>query len=195
MSKSVVRSRKVPLRLVAGLSVLIVAACGPSTPPPVATPPVAARPDPLRDGDAAFQAEEYAIAARAYRRGLEDAGSAPGPERVLYRLAMIYALPGSPVQNLEESRRYLGQLVAAYPDADGAVAVQALWSLHSTAESLESTISSLRDDIALLEADSLARSAEITDLHATLTSLQEELAATLAELDKLRAIDLGRRRE
>ncbi len=160
---------------------LALAACGPSAPAPV--PP---EPDPSIPAGIAFAEGDYETAARAYRRALEvtDPRIAIDREEAFYRLALIHALPDSPLHDAAAARRILEDMRAEFPGASRAVGLGPLLELQAVAADLRSRLDAARAEIGRVASE---RDAE-------LDALRQALDAAESELETLRAIDRDRRR-
>jgi len=89
----------------------------------------------LTQADALYETSEYEGAAEAYRQVLErHPGEAT--DRVLFRLAMIHLLPGTPVPDPESARVYLNQLIDGFPDSPLAEPARLVLDLQQRVEAL-----------------------------------------------------------
>ncbi len=167
-----------PLALAAFLAL---AGCGPSGPAPV--PP---EPDPSIRAGAAFAEGDYRTAARAYRLALEfsDPRVEVDREEAFYRLALIHALPDSPLNDVDAARRVLDDMLGEFPGSARAAGLAPLLELQSVAADLRARLDASRLEIGRVEAE---RDAE-------LEALRDALEAAESELETLRAIDRDRRR-
>jgi tetratricopeptide (TPR) repeat protein len=176
--------------------VAILAVCtltlGACSPQPPALPPV--EPSPFVQADAWFNSGDFAAAANAYRRALSVAEPPIDVDReqALFRLALIYALPESPVEDLVQAQALLNQLLAQYPETARAIEIRTLLDLRETVRDLSATIDALRSNLNLVEAGRTAQTETIGQLNSQLEQLRLQLEATETELGKLREIDLGR---
>ena len=167
-------------------------------------------------GDSAFEQQLYAEAEKAYQETLESASLSNEVEsRVLFRLAVIYALPENPQRDREHSSQLLERLMTSHPQTAYALQGELLRDLLRQSEELEgqrdrdqARLGELRSELATsqrevtdLRLDVAARDDEIEELQGTLTqlageirSLEKRLQSTereLEQLDHLKAIDLG----
>ena len=182
-----------------GLSACILAlsACGPQTP---ALPPP--EPRPFTEAEIEFGVGDYVSAANAYHRSLlvTDTGIEVDREQALYRLALVHALPDSPLEDTAQAQAFLDELVTEFPDTSREVEIRSLLALQSsllarqsTIDALSSTIESLRSTMSLVETSRDEQTNTIGQLNDQLEQLEERLEATETELEKLKDIDLGRR--
>jgi len=94
-------------------------------------------PDPLlTQADALYETSDYEAAAQTYRVVLgRDPGDAT--DRVLFRLAMIHLLPGTPVPDPESARVYLDRLIDGFPDSPFAEPARLVLDLQGRVERLD----------------------------------------------------------
>jgi hypothetical protein len=192
-------------------ALLVLTGCSRSS-RPVAPP----EPDPLAEAEAAYDAGDWTSANSAYRSILDEPAPDAGAsrERALYRLALIHALPQSPLHNTATATGFLVRLTSEFPTVSGAREVRALISLQTEIGSLQteigsfqteidnlkSTIASQQDEIANSEATAEAHELAIDERNQILAEraleieqLRMRLAEVEAQLNTLRQIDLGRR--
>ncbi len=108
---------------------------GPVPAPQVLDPEL--RPGALLDqADSFYEASDYQAAAQAYSLVLER-GAGGDTDRVLFRLAMIHLLPGSPVADPDAARDYLGRLLEGYPDSPFAEPARLVLDLQDRVDTLD----------------------------------------------------------
>ena len=129
----------------------------PSTPAP---PP----PNYFEMAEEHFETGDYASAVDAYNAYLRDNPSADNRDRVLFRLAMSHALPGSPVRDLPRAMELFGQLASAFPQSPFTTQTEFLLRLQ----------------------------AEVDQLRSDLTTRDERIRALTQELERLKQIDMRR---
>ena len=173
-----------------GVCILALSACGPQ---PTPLPPP--EPNPFTGAEAAFGAGDYASAANGYRRSLivEDPRIEVNREQALFRLALIHALPDSPLEDMDQARTFLDELVTKFPDTSHEVEIRSLLALQSTIAASSSTIETLRSTMDRLETNLDQQTDTIGQLNDQLEQLEQRLEETETELEKLKEIDLGRR--
>lgn len=174
--------------------------------------------DGLREADRRFAAADYAGAAAAYRNALSDGAAPADLDRALFRLALIHALPESPLHDPERAEALLGNLAAEHPASPYGQAAGLLLANQRRRRDLsaELAVESARAD-ALAARLEIAASAsaenateraaeretaeagerERTELRRRTTALETELATCREtvtrledELARLKAIDL-----
>lgn len=135
---------------------------------PVAPPP----PNYFQLGERYFEAGDYPNAAQAYETYLRNNHLAANRDRVLFRLALAYALPGSPVRDLPRAMQLLQQLVDMSPQSPFKPQGEFLLRIHQ--------------EVDRLRADVTKRDERIKELNRELEKLNREL-------EKLKQIDMQRR--
>ena len=147
-----------PLCRLLVILVLVPAAGCTKRPPPLVVP-IPQTPDNLSLGDECFLKGDYLGASRAYERYLEEDTAGEDLDRVLFRLAVSYLFPGSPVSDPERAGELLEQLAA--PERAGPFASTARFILELQAE-----LGELKTDLA-------SREAQIKRLTGELEALKE----------------------
>jgi TolA-binding protein len=131
--------------------------------------PAAATADPavrtLEQADAAFVAGNYRGAATAYENYLQLSPDGDMRDEALFRLGLVYALPGGPSQDWSRATSYLKRLLDEHP--------------ASPLKAPATLILSLQADITNLTADGERREQRIRQL--------------TGEIEKLKMIDTTRR--
>ena len=171
---------------------------------PVAQPP----PNYFEVGERAFDAGDYAQAIEAYNAYVHATPLGPNADRVLFRLALAYALPESPARDATRSTELLQQLMRDYPHSVFRSPAEFLLRQQSELAAQQSEVQKLRADLGQREAQiqemnqqlDRVRQVELQRLRADLTrreerikQLTDDLEKLKGELDQLKQIDLQRR--
>ncbi|MBI3950111.1 MAG: tetratricopeptide repeat protein [Acidobacteria bacterium] len=119
----------------------------------------------LQQAEKFFEAGDYAKAVEAYEAYLRDDPAKKDQDRVLFRLALAYGLPDSPVHNPQQAIAVLRRLIDLFP--------------HSLYTPPARMILDLYGDVEKLKTDVREREARIRVLS--------------NELEQLKRIDLDRR--
>jgi len=167
---------------------------------PVAPPP----PNYFEIGERAFEAGDYPRALEAYNAYLRERADGPDSDRVLFRLAMVYALPESPARNTARSVELLEELVREHPDSLFRSPAEVLLHQQIELAAERSEVERLRSDLGRQETQiqgltqdldriRQADQVELERLRADLTRREERVRQLSEELEKLKQIDLRRR--
>lgn len=167
---------------------------------PVAPPP----PNYFEIGEKAFQVGDYPRALEAYNAYRREMPDGPDTDRVLFRLAMVYALPESPARDTIRSVELLEELVREYPDSLFRSPAEILLHQQMELTAQRSEVERLRADLGRQETQiqdltqelDRVRQAEqvvLERLRADLTRREERVRQLTEELEKLKQIDLRRR--
>lgn len=152
----------VPILL--GMS-LMLAGCHKKSPPLVATPAPPSPPDYFQQGEEYFASGKYAEAARAYDNFLRNNPPAENQDRALFRLAIAYAIPGSPIHNWQRALVLFKRVLSLFP----------------------------KSPLALQADFILGLQAEVDKLRADVREREDRIKQLTTELEKLKKIDLQRR--
>jgi len=161
----------------------------------------------FRTADRAFESGDYARAAAGYRSVLGRSRSGEGADRALFRLALVHALPSSPLCDAARAEELLGEVIARFPSGlYGAEArlvlplVQRIGELQETLEeesacatALQSTVDASAARLHESDAALQAKDEELARARASLTESRERLHRVESELEALKRIDLRRR--
>jgi len=170
---------------------------------PVAPPPPPP-PSYFEIGETAFEAGDYLRAMEAYRAYLRETPDGPMADRVLFRLALVYALPESPVRDTARSVELLADLVREHPDSLFRSPAEVLLQQQRELAAEHSEVERLRGDLGRretqiqgltqeLDRTRQADQTELERLRADLTRREERVRQLTEELEKLKQIDLQRR--
>ena len=169
----------------------------PSAPP--APPP----PSYFDLGEKYFDAGDYAKAAEAYNLYLQDSAATDNQDRVLFRLALAYALPASPVRDLPRATEILQRLVRLFPQSPYTAQAEFFLQLQTETEQLrgeiqqrEAQLQQLHEELAQLQqvqGEIQARQGEIEKLRVDVSRREERIRQLTQELEKLKQIDMQRR--
>jgi len=167
-----------------------------AAPPP--TPPSLVVIDPFDTAETAYDEGLFVAAANAYNRALapDSPTSTSNQELAIARLALIYALPDSPLHDTDEAGTHLSLLEERFPGSNLGAPARALIDLQSRIHSLEATVDEMRASLETLrrtvrefETVSTEQTVTIDSLEAEVARLQASLAETRSELQTLREID------
>jgi Tetratricopeptide repeat len=168
------------LRVALVLVVLPVAGgCG-SRGPVAPTPPAPS--SSFTEAERAFGSGDYLRADALYGRIIED--DLPERETALARRALIYALPGTEVQDRQRAVRYLDQLRAEYPSTILGTGIEAVLGVLPAIDDLERTALERSATIDALESG-LADAARQRELFETFLSHASPFDAQF-DLDRAR---------
>lgn len=176
-ARRLLRARRRPEFLILFLALLMfVGACQkkPQSASPAA-PAVPSSPMSLvhfQRGELSFEAGNYAEAAQAYQLYLQEGGALVNRDRVLLRLGLAHALPGSLVYDWTQATSYLKQLTDAFPQSLYAREARLILALHEDLRHLQGEVERLQGDVVKREA----KIKQLSD-----------------ELERLKEIDLRRR--
>ena len=175
-------------------------------PAPQSAPAPPPPPNYLELGDRSFDAGDYPAAAEAYRLYLSDSPAAPNRDRALFHLALVHALPGSPLNDPPQAVALLRELRDSFPQSPLRSQVDLLLRLEEDAERLRLQLQHdderLRSEITLREerigalaqeVERLQQPGELEKLRADLAQRDEKIRQLTEELEKLKQIDMQRR--
>jgi len=156
--------------------------------------------------DRAFEAGNYAGAAAAYEDLLRRDPRAHGDARLLLRLGLAYATPGTRVHDLAKALAVLKDVAVRFPSTSaGAQATvllpqveqqmrltEALAAARARLADLEGELTKLREEAHTLDAATRTRDDQVNRLRASLADAQAQLKRVREELEQLKRIDLRR---
>lgn len=152
----------------------------------------------LQQGDRFFEARSYRDAVAAYEKALSSGLTGTHLERALFRLALVYALPESPLHDERRSRDFLEELVGRVEAGPYRSQAARILELEELETRLSGEAESRRRQITELEEEAVAFAwradhdkATIDELRHSLERLGGELAECREKLEKLKAIDMG----
>ncbi len=151
----------------------------------------------LKQADRLFEERAYAAAAAAYEAALADGSGAGGLDRALFRLALVHALPASPVHDEQRARELLRELTRRFASSPYSFEAALVLELEGRGRRLRDEAERLRQVIAELAAESSRREEDAGELRAAVAQLNQELghlgekiAECEEQLERLKAIDL-----
>jgi outer membrane protein assembly factor BamD (BamD/ComL family) len=130
-----------------------------------APPGVPVPAEPLKQGEISFEKANFGQAVAAYEDYLRGNPDPKVHDRVLFRLALAYAIPGHASYNPARSTELFGRLVALFPQSPLKPQAEYILRLQAESENLKAGVKERDERIRLLRE----------------------------ELDKLKKIDLERR--
>ncbi len=143
------------------------------TPPPIPEPkPTTPPPDYFQQGEVYFEKGYYAEAAESYENYLLKNPEEKNQDRVLFRLAISYALPGYPAHDPQKAMSLLKRLTASFPDSPYKPQAQFILELQGDIEKLKS---------------------EVRDREERIRERDDRIKRLTNELEKLKQIDMERR--
>jgi chromosome condensin MukBEF ATPase and DNA-binding subunit MukB len=156
--------------------------------------------------DRAFEAGNYAGAAAAYEDILHRDPRTRDDARLLLRLGLAYAMPGSPVHEPAKALAVLKDVAKRFPTtgagAQATVLVpqiekqmrltEAVAAARARIADLEGELTKVREEAHVLEAAVRARDEQANRLRASLADAQAQLKRVRDELEQLKRIDLRR---
>lgn len=142
-----------------------------SVPQPASQPPAIPNhsSDLLLEARNRAQLGQYAEAITDYNKVLAQANRREHVEAAIFQLALLYANPNNPIQDLEKSQSYLKRLLSEHPDGSYLAEAQ--------------TLSSLIEELNQTRRD-------LNGLRKTNQSQDQTIKKLQQELDRLKAIDL-----
>jgi len=186
--------------------------------------PAAPPPQPPPSADTAekhFKAGEYLGAAQAYESYLKANPQIPDRDRILFRLAISYALAGGEPENFRKAQNLLRTVFTQFPDSPYRTETEYILSLHADidrlrvdlrekmdrvheqdgilqqqAKSMEEKDKTIQDrEKALRDKDRILREKEraLNERDKALEELQDKVLKLTEELDRMKKIDLQRR--
>jgi two-component system sensor histidine kinase GlrK len=99
---------------------------------------------PLEIGDAHFERGDFPAASDAYETWLAQAPLGPPEDQVLFRMALMRTLPGSPIRDARRARRYFTDLVERYPQSPLRAAADYLLGLQREVEELRHQLEEIK---------------------------------------------------
>jgi outer membrane protein assembly factor BamD (BamD/ComL family) len=157
-------------------------------------------PDPKRyaqQGDAHFEAGDYARAIEAYEAYLKSKPSTKNQDKILFQLALAYSMPDSGAHDPGQAREKLQRLIALFPKSPYRPQAKAMLKLNSEVERLRSEIAwredrmrSLQEDIEALKSEADQKQKQNEALEGELERQKRASAGRIAslqgELERLR---------
>ena len=144
-------------------------------------------PNYLALGEQYFEAGDYAQAADAYNAYLRANPLGPNVDQALFRLALSYAFPESPVRDLQRSSELLSQLVSQYPHS----------LFKSPAEFLlrqQTELARQQSELLRQQSELTLQQSEVENLRAELGRRESQIQGLHQEIEKIRQVDLQRLR-
>ena len=136
----------------------------------------------LKQGDVAFERADFGQAVLAYENYLRGTPDPRDHDKVLFRLAIAYAMPGHPPHNPARSTELLNQLVGLFPQS--LLKPQAEYILRLQSDS---------EDLKTIQESNQTLQADLEKTKAALKERDERIKLLREELDRLKKIDLERR--
>ncbi len=186
----------------------------PSPPPPAVLP----SPD---SAEKHFKAGEYLGAAQAYEDYLKANPQVRDRDRILFRLAISYALAGGEPDNFRKAQNLLRTLFTQFPDSQYKAEIQYILSLqtdidrlrvdlsekgdrvHEQDETIQQQAAALADkDKTIQEKDKVLRDKErslrekeriLNERDKALEEMEDKVLKLTQELERMKKIDLQRR--
>jgi len=134
--------------------------------------PATPAPDYFRQGEVYFEKGYYAEAAESYENYLLRNPEEKNQDRVLFRLAISYALPGYPAHDPQKAMSLFKRLTASFPDSPYKPQAQFILELQGDIEKLKS---------------------EVRDREERIRERDDRIKRLTNELEKLKQIDMERR--
>lgn len=151
----------------------------------------------LKRADRLFDARAFAQAASAYETALAGDSGQSGLDRALFRLALVHALPASPVHDERRARELFEELTRRFDESPYSFEAALIMELEDRDRRLRDEAERQRREIAELEAESARRGEDADELRTTLSELNQklerlgkEIGECEKQLERLKAIDL-----
>lgn len=145
----------------------------------------------LRRADRLYDAGAYGEAVAAYEEVLRDDAAERELDRVLLRLAVLYAWPASPVHDEERARALYGELTRRFAAGPYGAQAARVFDYEATIEDYEAAREDFEATEALLREEAERLRKESGRLGEEAARLRREVAACRDQLEKLKAIDAG----
>ena len=156
--------------------------------------------------DRAFEAGNYAGAAAAYEDILRRNPQARSDARLLLRLGLAYAMPGSAIHELAKALAVLKDVSRRFPATSAGAQATVLVpqveqqirladevaAARTRIADLEGELARLREEAHTLDAAARAKDEQANRLRASLADAQAQLKRVRDELEQLKRIDLRR---
>ena len=136
----------------------------------------------LKQADVAFERADFGQAVVAYENYLRGTPDPRDHDKVLFRLALAYAMPGHPSYNPARSTELLNQLIGLFPQSLLKPQAEYILRLQSDSENLKS-----------IQGSNQTLQADLEKTKAALKERDERIKLLREELDRLKKIDLERR--
>lgn len=149
---------------------------------PPASPAVPGPAAYLKQGEISFEKADFAQAVPAYENYLSATPNPKEHDRVLFRLALAYAIPGHTSHNPGRSTELFNRLVALFPQSPLKPQAEYILQLQADSENLKA-----------INESAQAMQAELEKTRAGVRERDERIKVLREELDKLKKIDLERR--
>lgn len=133
-------------------------------------------------GDRLFAAGDWIAAEAAYRETLRDDARRAQADRALFRLALVYSLPESPLQDLERAEDSLSRLLAQHPSSEHAPAARALLAWHRRADEHARELAARAAELERARSRAAELAAASSDTRADLSQRDEKTRELTAEL-------------
>ncbi|MBI3896539.1 MAG: tetratricopeptide repeat protein [Acidobacteria bacterium] len=147
-------------------------------------------------GEKYFEAEDYAKAVEAYNLYLQGNPATGYHDRALFRLALAYALPSSPVRDLSRATETWQRLIRLFPQSFYTPQAQFLLQSQAETEQLRGEVQ-LREaqiqQLQLLEVELQVKQGDIEKLQTEASRREQRIRQLTQELEKLKQIDMQRR--
>lgn len=151
----------------------------------------------MQQGDAYFEAGDYAKAIEAYETYLSGRSSAKNQDRILFQLALAYLMPDGGAYDPGRARERLERLIALFPKSPYRPQAKAMLKLNREVEKLRSEVAWREDRIRSLERDIEALKSDADQKQRQKEALEGELerhkrasegriASLQSELERLR---------
>lgn len=185
-----------------------------------ASPPPAAQPG-ADSAEKHFKAGEYLGAAQAYEAYLNANPKVQERDKILFRLAISYALAGGEPENFRKAQNLLRTIFTQFPDSGYKAEIEYILSLqtdidrlrvdlrekgdrvHEQDEVIQQQSATLADkdktiqerDKAIREKERLLREKErvLNDRNKALEEMEDKVLKLTEELERMKKIDLERR--
>jgi len=151
-------------------------------PDPEPTLPTIPAPPPVNhfaEGEEYFENGDYPHAVESYEKVLNGNSTEKNHDYALFRLGIIYALPGNPSRDLQKGLGLLKRMVTLFPESPLRAQAQLILDLQAEVDKVKS--------------ESIAKDERIKDRNERIRDQEERIKRLTGELEKLKEIDMKRR--
>jgi DNA repair exonuclease SbcCD ATPase subunit len=141
----------------------------------------------FREAEQSFDAGDYARAAQAYEAYLRDAQAKKDRDKALFRLALAYSAPDSPVYAVERSVQTLRRLIALHPGSSYLPAGRVILSLQEKIEALTLDLAQLQKRMGELALDLAQRQTDLKQMDNGVEQMKKEIEKLKAEIQEREA--------
>jgi tetratricopeptide (TPR) repeat protein len=144
--------------------------------PPIPTPPPV---NYFAQGEEYFENGDYPHAVGSYEKFLGGDSTEKNHDYALFRLAIIYTLPGSPLRDLPKGIGLLKRMVTLFPESPLRAQAQLILDLQA--------------EVDRMKGEAKEKDERLRDRNERIRDQEERIKRLTSELEKLKKIDMDRR--